>query len=92
MLLIFVSDAALDVLLLGVLTATSRMSLLPPFSVVKAFRMEGSCSVSNLTAMDVSVRYVDADASQWLDPSKVFGVRTVNDRTLLSTLASYQHH
>lgn len=39
---------------LGILTATSRTSLLPPLSVVKALRMEGSCSVSNLTAMDVS--------------------------------------
>ena len=39
----------LDVRLLGVLTATSRTSLLPPLSVVKALRMEGSCSVSNLT-------------------------------------------
>ena len=46
--------------LLGVLTATSRMSLLPPLSVVRALRMEGSCSVSNLTVADVSACYVDA--------------------------------
>jgi hypothetical protein len=34
----------------SVLTATSKVSLLPPLSVVKALRMEGSCSVSNLTS------------------------------------------
>jgi hypothetical protein len=46
--------------LLGALTATSRTSLLPPLSVVKALRMEGSCSVSNLTWDEVSACYVDA--------------------------------
>lgn len=36
--------------MLGVLTATSRTSFWPLFSVVKALRMGGSCSVSNLTS------------------------------------------
>lgn len=33
------------------LTATSRMSFWPPFSVVRALRMAGSCSPSNLTVI-----------------------------------------
>jgi hypothetical protein len=35
----------------AVRTATSRVNLLPPLSVVKALRMEGSWSVSNLTVV-----------------------------------------
>lgn len=70
--------------------------MLPPLSVVKALRMEGSCSVSNLTAIDVSFDFDDADAVQWLASSVAAStepvsenfatasqkdVRTVNDGT-----------
>jgi hypothetical protein len=85
-----------DVHCLGILTATSRTSLLPPLSVVKALRMAGSCSVSNLTAIDVSFYFDDADAVQWLASSVAAstwpgsekfcdsiaaGLHTVNDGT-----------
>jgi hypothetical protein len=44
--------------------ATSNTSVLPPFWVVRALRMEGSCSVSNLTAMSVSTFLVDSRATR----------------------------
>ena len=46
--------------MLGILTATSKTSFWPPLSVVKALRMGGSWSVSNLTVIDVSYDSCDA--------------------------------
>ena len=48
---------------LPVLTATSKTSLLPPFWVVRAFKISGRVSVSNLTA-DCLSAFINANAVQ----------------------------
>lgn len=77
---------------LGVLTATSRTSLLPPLSVVKALRIAGSCSVSNLTAMDVSSWGVDAMSLDCSAIAKFSEGLTVDDGTCLMLALSPPHH
>ena len=78
--------------MLGVLTATSRTSLLPPLSVVRALRMAGSCSVSNLTAMDVSSWGVDAMSLDCSAIAKFSEGLTVDDGTCLMLALSPPHH
>jgi hypothetical protein len=62
MLLLYVSYVASSGLAL--LTATSKISFWPLLVVVKALRIGGSCSVSNLTAIDISA--ISRCAVQWL--------------------------
>jgi len=67
---------------LFLLTATSRTSLLPPFSVFRALRMAGSCSPSNLTGLNHQhTRFDSLVAPLWSSHRGQRFSRTIDDGT-----------